>query len=35
MIPIMELYIDTANIDEIREAAALGVLRRRNHNPHL
>ncbi len=35
MIPIMELYIDTANIDEIREAAALGVLDGVTTNPSL
>ncbi len=35
MIPPMELYIDTANIDEIREAAALGVLDGVTTNPSL
>jgi len=35
MIPRMELYIDTANIDEIREAAALGVLDGVTTNPTL
>lgn len=35
MIPVMELYIDTANIDEIREAAALGVLDGVTTNPSL
>jgi len=35
MIPAMELYIDTANIDEIREAAALGVLDGVTTNPSL
>ena len=33
--PGMELYIDTANIDEIREAAALGVLDGVTTNPSL
>lgn len=33
--PDMELYIDTANIDEIREAAALGVLDGVTTNPSL
>ena len=31
----MELYIDTANIDEIREAAELGVLDGVTTNPSL
>ena len=31
----MDLYIDTANIDEIREAAALGVLDGVTTNPSL
>ena len=35
MIPSMELYIDTANIDEIKEAAALGVLDGVTTNPSL
>jgi transaldolase len=35
MIPRMELYIDTANIDEIREAADLGVLDGVTTNPSL
>jgi transaldolase len=35
MIPVMELYIDTANIDEIREAAALGILDGVTTNPSL
>ena len=35
MIPRMELYIDTANIDEIRNAADLGVLDGVTTNPSL
>jgi transaldolase len=35
MIPLMELYIDTANIDEIKEAAELGVLDGVTTNPSL
>ncbi len=35
MIPPMELYIDTANMDEINEAAALGVLDGVTTNPSL
>jgi transaldolase len=35
MIPRMELYIDTANLDEINEAAALGVLDGVTTNPSL
>ena len=35
IIPPMELYIDTANIDEIREAAKLGVLDGVTTNPSL
>ena len=35
MLPPIELYIDTANIDEIREAAALGVLDGVTTNPSL
>ena len=35
MIPPMELYIDTANIDEIKEAAALGVLDGVTTNPSI
>ena len=31
----MELYIDTANIDDIREAAAMGVLDGVTTNPSL